>query len=435
MKTETLKRVVKKIIPPLLLCLYRERKYFNIIRNYNKGRRNFKKSHNVAEFPKVIFIVQFPEVWNSVSTIYEALESLGAVPMILCLPKPAFNFTTEYVADNRNEAHEFFEKMKIPAINAYDICTNTWFDLKKERPDYVVYMRPYNNQYPVQYKNTYVCDFAKVCYIPYAYSQTSDGLSYTTFNEEFILATYVTFTPSRIRLNDCKKRFALQRLTKSHKFIFKGFPRFDLLDTCDIENDKRNYERKTILWLPRWTVGDFEKQRVSHFFDYLDSFFMYMIEHPMLDLIIRPHPLMFKVILEKRLMTGNELDELLDKVDKMPNVWFDKNEDYLISFRVSDVLICDYSSLLIEYFVSGKPIIYCDTPIGFNSDTLLMDATLYHALEWSEVKEQLTKLISGEDPQYKKRKEAIRQLMPTNAGYIGREIAEYILEDFRLAQR
>lgn len=429
-----LKKTVKRIVPPILICAYKERKYLNIIKNYGRGIKYIKKNQSAKTLPKVVFIIQYPEVWNSIFTVYKALECAEADPLILCIPKPAANFSSEYIKSEQNEAYDFFQKLNIPAVNAYDAQTCTWFDLKAANPDYVMYTRPYNKQYPAQYKSTFVCTYAKICYIPYAYSQTLDGLSYTTFNFEFVLTAYLTFTPSRIRLEECRERFALQKYFNTHKFVFLGFPRFDLLKTEFADGSKLQHEQKTILWLPRWTVDAPKGQRLSSFFKYLDSFFAYMEKHPNVNLIIRPHPLMFQVALEKNILTKQGLDELMDRVARASNICFDENKDYLVSFRRSDVLVSDYTSLLIEYFATEKPIIYCDNAKDFNSDALLMDSTLYHAVEWHDVERQLTELIKGKDSQSEKRKEAIRQLMPSNAGHIGQEIASYIIQDFQLAQ-
>lgn len=431
---KALKEIIKKKMLPLFMCMYRESKHLDVIKAYAKGRENWKKKRSANVFPKVVFIIQFPEVWSSLCTVYKALESVGADPVILCVPKPSTNHPDEYIPSDCNEAYDFFQKMEIPAVDAYDAHTGSWFDLEGQKPDYVMYARPYNKQYPALYKSTCVCGYANVCYIPYAYTLMITGLSYVTFNFEFLLTTYLTFNPSRISFKECQRRFIIQRLTKSHKFIFCGFPRFDLLKTCLAEDKKTDGKRKTILWLPRWTVYPIEGQRMSNFLKYLDSFFDYMERHPEIDLIIRPHPLMYQTILEKKIWTQGELDAFMKKVDHADNIRLDEDKDYMVSFGKSDILLSDYSALLIEYFVLGKPIIYCDIAEDFNLDALLMDASLYHAMEWDEVEEQLTGLLNGEDPLLEKRKEAIHQLMPSNAGGIGEEIARYILEDFKSAQ-
>lgn len=428
---ESLKKKLKKIIPPQFICLYKESKYLGTIKKYRTGMKNIQAKQKSRKLPKVVFVIQFPEVWNSIYTVYQAFEAIGADPLILCVPKPAVNFSGDYKESPQNEAYQFFGQLGIPAIDGYDAKSQSWFDLKAAQPDYVFYTRPYNRQYPVPYKSSCVCGYAKVCYIPYAYSQTVDGLSYVTFNYEFILTAYLTFVPSKIRLKECKERFVVQDLLHTHKFVYRGFPRFDLLKSRLADAGQAHSGRKTVLWLPRWTVDALKGQRHSSFFKYLDHFLGYMEKHPEYELIIRPHPLMFQVILEKNFLTQAELDQLTDNIEKTPNIHFDENKDYLDSFGKSDILVADYSSLLIEYFVSGKPVIYCDTADDFNQDALLMDSALYHAAEWHDVEVQLTRLLNGEDCQLEKRKNAIRQLMPSNAGQIGKEIAEFVLADFK----
>ncbi len=425
------KKILKKYTPNPLLCIYSLRHSTTEMKAYHQGQKAisaFKTKKRQA--PRIIFIIQFPEVWNSVRTIYEEAYSQGMKPILLCIPKPFDNGVGEYSInkEGKNDAFDFFNQLGINALNSYDEKNMTWMDLQSLSPDYVIYSRPYNNQYPKKYQSSEVCKYAKVCYVPYAFSQTDGTLFETTFNTKFISTVYMTFVPSRIRLDDCRKKFVIQYWLKTNQFVYCGFPRFDLLVRKEFGKQTHAKDQRTIAWLPRWIVDDGVENKKSNFFKYCDDFIRYMEEHQEKQLIIRPHPLMFESIIENGIMKEVEVEQLKARLLSHDNIRIDTDKDYLPTLRDSDILVADFTSLLIEYFVTGKPIIYCDTAEEFNADAQLMDSTLYHAKNWKELEGLLSQ---SEDVMYSKREQVIDYLMPPNAGHIGRDILSYIVENFQ----
>lgn len=429
------KSQLKKYLPPIVTCIYGERKYFEVMKKYNKGQKSIRQRTNGHLVCRIAFVLQFPEVWNSICTVYEAAKQADLQALLLCVPKADVNYSSTYAvsSDGRNEAYDFCCEKEIDAVNAFDNENKTWFDLEEFNPDYVFYVRPYNSQYPDCYKSTVVCQYSKVCYIPYAYSQTSDGLFSASFNYNFALSAYVSFVPNKIRLQECKKRFALQRMLNTNKYVFLGFPRFDLL--AQHSRSEKPKKARTFAWLPRWTVDSTSDQKPSGFFKYIDKLLEYMKEHQELELIIRPHPLMFKVVVETGIMKEEAVEQLKLAINKSSNVYLDESKSYIETLIKADALISDFSSLLTEYFVTGKPVIYCDSADGFNAEALLMYKTLYHAGKWQDIAENMEKIASGSDNQWENRQKVIEQLMPKNAGNIGKEILNYILCDFQNSQR
>ena len=220
----TFKTKLKKILPSIVTCIYGEWKYRDVIKKYREGQKNIKKRKNDHTLPKVAFIIQFPEVWNSIYTVYEAARKAGIPTLLLSVPKAEVNYSSTYTVslDGRNEAYDFFCEKNIEAVNAYDCEHQSWYDLKEFEPDYVFYARPYNSQYPECYRSNVVCGYSNICYIPYAYSQTTDGLFSASFNYGFALSAYLSFVPSKIRLLECEKRFALQKMLNTNKYVFSA---------------------------------------------------------------------------------------------------------------------------------------------------------------------------------------------------------------------
>ena len=419
-----IKRIVKRLIPKKIWKFLKFLKYFYNTPKY-WVKNNIKESNE--KYIRIIFLVQFPETWNSFKTVYEELKQRESVEVsILCIPKPiSNNGEIEYHPTDINESFEYFKNLGIDCVNALKI-DNQWIDIELLKPDYVIYTRPYNTQYPVKYRSSSVCRFAKTCYIPYAYNMMDDKF-FLTFNTEFITNIYTTFVASESRLIMCKDEFYFQDRFRTNKFVYMGFPRFDLLKN-NIE-EKENNKRFTIVWMPRWTVADGEATKLSGFLKYSRQILDFVKRHKNIDLVIRPHPLMFTNFVEKGVMTQNEVERFKKECTECENVVIDVEKDYIPLLNRADLLIADYTSLLIEFFVTGKPIIYCDDAKGLNKEAKEMDDVLYHAMNYTDIEKLIFKIMEGNDSMKYKRKLVIHKLIPINAGIIGEQIAEYLLND------
>ena len=109
--------------------------------------------------------------------------------------------------------------------------------------------------------------------------------------------------------------------------------------------------------------------------------------------------------------------------------FIDKEKDYRKGFEWSDCLIADMTSLMGDYFLTGKPIIYCHRSDNLSAAGRHLAEGFYWVRCWEELKNTLEMLASGEDPLYEKRQEIIREhyfLPKEGAGYL---IKEFIKSD------
>lgn len=327
----------------------------------------------------------------------------------------------------KNEMYDFLNSIGINCINAYDSLQEKWISVKSLSPHYVFYTRPYNDQLPVIYASNKVCGIAKTCYIPYAYNML-DNEFLITFNSDFLSNINYTFVSSQSRLDMCKREYYLQDKLGISQFIYLGFPRFDLL-----KQDVAINSHYTIAWLPRWTTKKDDKlNKKSHFFEYYKQFIELTKKNKEIEIVIRPHPLMFRNFIDNGLMSEEKVKEFKNKCRQPNNIYIDEDKDYMPLLRRADVLIADYTSLLIEYFVTGKPIIYCDNADNLSQEAHIMDATLYHAKSFTDITDILSDLYKGNDIKREERENAILELLPKkhNGKSAGQTIVEFILKDF-----
>lgn len=197
----------------------------------------------------------------------------------------------------------------------------------------------------------------------------------------------------------CNSKLKLCKNADSKKIVYNiGFPRYDL-----VEREKKHDGVKTFLWLPRWTTSTDNNEK-STFFENKDVLIKYFQDHPELLLIIRPHPLMFAHYIDTGVMTKAEVADYKQLINDAPNITLDESASYLDSFRKADCLIADYSSVVIEYFITGQPIIYLN-----GTDTV--EKEVAEAFYVSESPDQtisyMNKLVSGMDEKADLRKCAL----------------------------
>lgn len=378
---------------------------------------------------RILIIAQLPEVWNSVKTVYETAVNHEDIDLkILAIPK--FKSPTDRSFQGnpeKNEMYDFLNSLGIDCINAYDCLQGKWVSIQSLTPHYVIYTRSYNDQIPAIYGSNIVCSIAKTCYIPYAYNMMDNEFR-ITFNANFLTYINYTFVASRSRLDMCKREYYFQNKLGISQFIYLGFPRFDLLSQDTAVNS-----HYTIAWLPRWTSEkDGKENKKSHFFEYYMKFIEWAGRHKEVEIIIRPHPLMFDNFIDSGIMSIEKVEEFKNKCRLSDSIYIDKDKDYMPLLRKADVLIADYTSLLIEYFVTGKPIIYCDNADNLSQEALIMDAALYHAKSFMDITNILSDLYKGNDIKREERENAILELLPKSKDgkSAGQTIVEFILNDF-----
>lgn len=336
----------------------------------------------------ILFVVQYPEMWNSLKTVYEAFnKNKNYKVTILCVPKISKSNILQKKFYQENEAYNYFVNEDIPCINA--LKETGWLKISELLPDYVFIQRPYDAQMPKEYTTYTIRKYGLICYIPYGYEFVNGKHLEIEYNDDFLANVYMIFCENKDTYNYCLDILSKSIVKKEKQVKCVGYPKFDLL------YDKLNKQRKTVLWLPRWSIENSNDK--TGFFNYYNSLVSFFRNHGEYDLIIRPHPLMFKNFIDLKIISANDYKKIMEEIEKINNISFDKNIDYLVSLSTSDILISDFTSLLIEFFIMKKPIIYCGKTNHFNSVGKEMEKGLYLVDDKDLLIDRLEKLLTGND--------------------------------------
>ncbi len=285
---------------------------------------------------------------------------------------------------------------------------------------------------PPEYSGKIVGEYSKVCQIDYGADTGIDILDgETSLNSDFMPHTYFKFLSSERFVELYKKKFTLQLLLGSVHYKCLGYPRFDLLKPLTVNEVQSSI--KTIAWLPRWKVDkDSQNNFSSHFMDYVYDILDFMNEHTEFNLIIRPHPLMFMDLLNKGVLSQESLEELKMNISERQNIVLDTDKDYLNTLNTADLLIADFSALIVEFFVSGKPIIYCnEIPTEVHSSMTDLYNSLYYRDNWQDIQNEILEIAQGNDAKRSDRMKVIERMVPENLGDIGKTIYECVKDDFK----
>ena len=208
-----------------------------------------------------------------------------------------------------------------------------------------------------------------------------------------------------------------------------GTPKLDrILDLqlpCPPEWADATRGRPVVLWNPHYSIG---AGGWSTFNRYASQVLDYFAARDDVCLILRPH---FRLFRDLRLMgeRGRAIVEYVEKVSgENENIVIDLDPDYRAAFCQADVLVSDLSSLLTEFFVTGKPVLYLhreDGP-GINDDAeyfLACDV----ADTWADVERFLDEAVAGRDVGRARRRLALAKHFTHEDGRSSVRIADDLL--------
>lgn len=387
-------------------------------------------THNTKESIRVIFICQAPYSWDKMAPVYRYLKGDSRFKTFLvCLPQ---NIGQLIKSHKGNDTYEWYISHGYPeAINARK-GVNRYLDLQTLSPDFVFFVKPYNANAPESYKSNQVSKYAKICYIPYGMNLTVKLMTENGLKHDFLRDVYLFFADTAFSKTYNIKALKWTHILGLQKTFYYGYPsltniylaKHSVSSSWDFSrNDFR------IMWTPRWTTN--QTIGGSNFFTYYKLFLDYAEKHTDVDWLFRPHPLALANFVKTKQMTQDEVDAFTQKCEDMPNISLDKAGEYAATFWNTDVLISDFSSIVPEYLVTGKPLIYCasNTVMEFSEEAKkIFFEACYVANTPEELFAHLEQLRKGNDFLRSKRQALIKELFGKSIkGHTSKAIAERLV--------
>jgi len=313
-------------------------------------------------------------------------------------------------------------------------------------PDILFLQTPFDEHRPENFSAKFLSNFTKICYIPY--SITVAELPSFHYGIDFFNYCWRIFLESPESIDMCKQHLDANTYEKRKKKIsISGHPKLDLLKNHIVNNEKidtcwnlpRSADIKRIIWAPHWSIKWFDKNGFCQFKKYYSYFLKLLTDQTKIDLVMRPHELMFDALIKHNEMTLQEVDNFMEEFTSHKNASIDTTEIYLDLFHTSDAMITDGVSFLAEYQITKKPIIYTENtdngPI-LNQYGMLLVSGLYKAHNEHDLDHFINEVVfRGQDDLYNARIQALENHLYHPSIGSGEYIKMDIIENLRLAHK
>lgn len=332
---------------------------------------------------------------------------------------------TNYIDENYDNYHE----IGVPVIN------HTEYDLGKDHPDICFYMKPYyairglpsklfvdrvNKQTPFTVFISYCLDV-----------QGGNRLFNFFYGMPAFYSMWKIIGYSQFYM-EMAKEYGFRR---GENVQVIGHPKFDALYEL-LKNKQKWYNAKwskkinnrpVVLWNTHFSVAPGEG--VGTFLSWYKVVFDYIKKHHDIFLIWRPHPIFWQEIIHQ--IDSNEFNAMCEELEQMDNVIINRYGEYHYAFAMSDALISDAATFLIEYIPTGNPVMYtpkegcegvCDPKcvkelyIGDSEDSIIS---------------YLDMVRNGQDPKRDARLRNFEEDYGIIDGRNGIRIRDYIIDEMR----
>lgn len=371
---------------------------------------------------RVVFLVVSATVWPSLESVWQACSrDPRFIARVILTP----NRFPDRQSQEFHQARAMLAREDIPFSYAYEGVLDDF------KPDVVFVPSPYDEMLPPFLGlDALEAAGARIAYVPYGLEIGGGG-----FNMQYQFNLPVQQRAWRIFARSASHRRMFARYCESGTghVVVTGPPRLDRLarlDECDASHlEARIGGRTALLWTPHFKDGPSALwSSFGRFRDHiLETFAARAKTHA---LIFRPHPLLFSTLRADRYWTPAEEEAFRQRLAGIDNVILDESGSYLPAFKAADGLMGDAGSFLLEFFATGKPLLYLspEDGVGLNDDAHLLDQ-LYVCGDAEDIPRFVDQVAAGEDPMAERRRQALPEFLHRpDSGTVGEAIAEHLAE-------
>jgi len=345
-----------------------------IAKNKKKVLQRLKDKNSL----RVVFYVYDSCKWKSQTIYDEMLKNPKFEPLIVVTKNSAKNLDNPSYQTKEDilETYDFFKNKGLNTELGYDFKKNRHIPFKRFNPDIIIYQHPWyveTSQGPV------VCSkFALTAYVPYDIPTTMVETEYNLRFYQYVERFYL--------INEEIKNFYAPLMdNKGVNLKAVGAPSLDLI--------KNTKSEKYVIYAPHWTINHEKTIAYSSFKENGDFILKYAQEHPEINWVFKPHPLLKKAIIDNKFMSEEEVENYYSSWEKVGIGCY--SGDYYEIFNNSKLMITDCSTFLIEYLMTGKPLINLVSKNAVDFNTVVKEAVkyFYKPKNREELEEALNSII------------------------------------------
>lgn len=310
-----------------------------------------KLFHLSEEKPRITVLFLMNEMFiNNLESIYVLLKNDPRFSVVLCACEACATENRKLIPSGN--IADYFVSNGMPCIDTYDYEHSCHIDLSRFKPDYIFVSTPYDIYRPEEYCSERLSSIAKLCDIEYGTNILKNVFYHLNFNDNtyynncyahFVGCDAKDYVADNEAKNSITERFIPIGCLKVEKYLNRKRP----IGNCwkDLFPESNALR---IAWKPRWTVDN-----IDAFFDWLEGFISLINTSNNIQLLLLEHPFLRDSLKKHNML--EQYDNCVSLADSCRFCVIDY-PDYLDYVLGSDILVCDVSSLVAEYSITGNPV-------------------------------------------------------------------------------
>lgn len=302
---------------------------------------------------RVAFLPLYTEAWDSLAEVYSRMSKDERFEVRVFTINRKLTGDTEF--HGQQEAHDYLLSQKVPnqMLSSVD-------ELKGFAPDYTFINYPWQRNYEEQYRAENLVRFTKLAYVPYfllpmVTEPWDEGVAGHYYRQRSHQLASLIFTQDR----NTKRAFGLTE--RGNKYVkFTGSPKIDSMLRRARKAKRVKRDRYRIIWAPHHSYGPLWLN-FGTFAQMHDQMLAFAKVHQDVDIVFKPHPFLLGTMVDRGLMTREQVDAWSTAWAALPNTSTNTESDYVSLFVNSDMLVTDGISFLGEYpLITGKPAVFIE---------------------------------------------------------------------------
>lgn len=384
---------------------------------------------------KVVFLTFYFEAWDALADVHARM-----------LADPKFDVTVISIPRRFRKDEPFGGEDKVSAFLSEQGVEHECFNfddslvglarLKALAPDYVFINYPWQRNYQPGYRVEQLSEFTKVCYVPY-YSLALVNEPGEVGVTPYLYTQRSNQLASLVFTQDSNTVDAYATTSRGNDYVhLTGTPKIDALvrkvHAAEASWPINNPGNRKMVWAPHHSFSE-NWFNFGMFTKISGQMLHFAKTNPNLDIVMRPHPIMFGNLVSSGVRSDEELENWLTEWNSLSNTAIDSEGDIAPLFAAADIFVTDGISFLGEYpLATGKPTVFFEneahwpwSPIG----KIAARANI-HVHNFDEFEEAYNDIFENGLPDFGNEIAELRQAAQPFPGEAAAKIVEVVLKDF-----
>lgn len=384
---------------------------------------------------KVVFLTFYFEAWDALADVHaEMLADPRFEVTVISIPR---RFRKDEPFGGEDKVSSFFDSLGVSHLRFnFEDSELGLGRLREMAPDYVFINYPWQRNYQPAYRVEVLSEFTKVCYVPY-YSLALVNEPGELGVTPYLYTQRSNQLASLIFTQDPNTLDAYAKTSRGNRHVhLTGTPKLDALVRKSNRGSSKwpleNLGNLRIIWAPHHSFFP-DWFNFGVFPEIFEDMLSYAKSNPQIDIVMRPHPIMFGTLKERGVIPEAELTSWLDSWSSLPNTAIDHEDDIANLFAAADIFVTDGISFLGEYpIATGKPAIFFEksghwpfSPLGG-----LASAANIHVSSFDEFETLVEAILAEGVPDFSEEIEILRDAAQPYPGEAATKIIEALVADF-----